>query len=280
LPLAIISPYAQSLTSAPISLARGLVDHNDVYEKRVLVLGNDNIVYTTGIYPGTYVVSSNITLPTNLPNNCVVKITSGCTVLTINTVDEDSGKNFILQNSTIGNITVQTQYPQYFTGFVGDGVNTFNLPPYGRALICNSNKVFWDVVYISSYYNFNGGGVFLLNSNNNYDSGATPLHYSCPLLTNVFNQPTTSGSISSADRTNFGESAAGSYIALTVNDSANSAIVYPNWGCVFYSNTDYAGTLLLNYQNNTKNPVCVNLSSSNAASSVRIYYLGQELGNL
>lgn len=56
--------------------------------------------------------------------------------------------------------------------------------------------------------------------------------------------------------------------------------VYPGWGCVFYADANYTGTVLLNYNNNTKNPVCVNLSSSNAASSVRIYYQNQELGSL
>ena len=36
---------------------------------------------------------------------------------------------------------------------------------------------------------------------------------------------------------------------MSANDKCNDVVVYPNFGCVLYSNVNYAGTVILNYKN-------------------------------
>jgi hypothetical protein len=255
------------------------------FQKKQLYLTDSGIINVSSSYPTPVYYNTNTSVGENLPNMCYVHLTAGCSNITVPSLDNsnDYGKTFILCNRTNASVTVNSPYPSYFIGFVGDGTNSFILPPFGRAIICN-NSSNWDVIYISSYYDWGRGGVYILGSGttgNPYDN-TIQFSYSCPDLTNMLNQPNISSSLTSSDRQDFSSSISGSYTNLNAYafSGADCAVVYPNFGCVVYNNTNYSGTILLNYKNSTLNPVCVKMSSLNAAKSIKIYYFDQLIVNL
>jgi hypothetical protein len=254
------------------------------FQKRTLFLSNSNDINYSSSYPTPVYYNTNTSMAENLPNFCYVNLTSGCTSFTVASLDntEDYGKSFILSNLTLASITINSPYPAKFTGpFVADGTNTFNLPPFGRAIIVN-NSTYWDVISLSSYYDWGRGGVYILGSIGNPYDNTIQVSYSCPDLTNMLNQPNISSSLGSSDRQDFSSSISGSYINLNAygNSSPDCCVVYPGWGCVVYNTVNYTGTVLLNYKNSTLNPVCVKMVTVNAAKSIKIYYFDQMIGNL
>jgi hypothetical protein len=253
------------------------------FQKQQLYLTDSGIINVSSSYPTPVYYNTNTSMSENLPNMCYVHLTSGCTSITIPSLDNtyDYGKIFILCNRTNVSVTVYSPYPSNFIGFVGDGTNTFILPPFGRAIICN-NSSNWDVLYISSYYDWSKAGVYLLGSIGNPYDNTIPISYSCPDLTNMLNQPNISSNLTSSERQDFSSSISGSYINLNAfaNSSPDCAIIYPNFGCVVYNNTNYSGTILLNYKNSTPNAVCLKMSSINSAKSIKIYYFNQLIENL
>ena len=63
----------------------------------------------------------------------------------------------------------------------------------------------------------------------------------------------------------------GSYKYMSANDNCSGVVVFPNFGCVLYSNADYTGTVILNYKNTTKNPICLTPAISDSCS-LKLYY--------
>ena len=257
------------------------------FQKRTLFLSNSNDINYGSSYPTPVYYNTNTSMAENLPNFCYVNLTSGCTSFTVASLDntEDYGKSFILSNLTLASITINSPYPAKFTGpFVADGSSSFNLPPYGRAIIVN-NSTYWDVISLSSYYDWGRGGVWIFgalgSSGNPYDH-TIPINYSCADLTNLLSQPNTSGSLTSSDRQDFGASVSGSYINLNAYayNGVDGCLVYPGWGCVVYNTVNYTGTVLLNYKNSSLNPVCVKCSTLNTARSIKVYLFDTMLGSL
>ena len=257
------------------------------FQKRTLFLSNSNDINYGSSYPTPVYYNTNTSMAENLPNFCYVNLTSGCTSFTVASLDntEDYGKSFILANLTLASITINAPYPSRFTGpFVADGTNTFNLPPFGRASIVN-NSTYWDVISLSSYYDWGKGGVYIFgslgSSGNPYDH-SIPIYYSCADLTNLLSQPNTSGSLTSSDRQDFGASVSGSYINLNAYayNGVDGLMVFPSWGVVVYNTVNYTGTVLLNYKNSSLNPVCVKCSSLNTARSIKVYLFDTMLGSL
>lgn len=115
-------------------------------------------------------------------------------------------------------------------------------------------------------------GIFLLNSSDNVDGGNTPIFYSCPLLTKVLSQSNITGNLTNDDRQDTSISYAGTWINLNANNSANSFIIFPNYGICGYADSDYGGTILINFKNRTNYPVIVNCPISNSCSSVKVFY--------
>jgi len=54
-------------------------------------------------------------------------------------------------------------------------------------------------------------------------------------------------------------------------------LVYPDWGVVVFQNVNYGGSVYLNYKNETQAPVVVTPSTTNGATSVKIYFKGTEV---
>ena len=94
----------------------------------------------------------------NLPNNCYIHLTSGCTEFYFASTDntEDFEKSYIIVNRTTANIIIYPRTSGHFTGAVGDYVSSFNLPPFGRVIVQN-NSTYWDVITIHSYYDWKNG---------------------------------------------------------------------------------------------------------------------------
>jgi hypothetical protein len=251
------------------------------FQKRTLYLSNSNEINYSSTYPTPISFSVNSTMPENLPNLCPVNL-YGITSLTLPSLSntEDYGKSFILSNKRSNTVAVHAGSGNYISGFCGDGTTSFNLPPYSRAIICQTQYHFWDVMYIGTFYDWKPA-VIMLGA---YGSANSTINvsYSCPDLRNLFNQEfgQTSVALGSFDRQNYGEAIAGTYDYMNVNDDMDGAVVYPNWGCVVYADLNYTGSVLLNFKNSTNNPVCVKCSPINSATSIKIYYFDNELVNL
>jgi hypothetical protein len=250
------------------------------FQKRTLFLSNLNEINYSSSYPGVvYYNSTPSTMAENLPNNCYIHLTSGCTEFYFASTDntEDYGKSCVVVNRTTANITIYPPSGGHFTGAVGDYITSFNLPPFGRAIVQN-NSTYWDVITINSYYDAKNGVIALGTSGGYNDTVLIP--YSCPNLTNLFTQQYTSSSLGSSNRQDFTVSAAGTYKYLNAYANIDGFIIYPNWGIVVYNAINYGGTVICNYKNSTKNPVCIDVASPNTGASLKVYYFDQMLEKL
>ena len=245
-----------------------------------MFLSNLNEINYSSSYPGVvYYNSTPSTMAENLPNNCYIHLTSGCTefYFASNNNTEDYGKSCVVVNRTTANITIYPPSGGHFTGAVGDYITSFNLPPFGRAIVQN-NSTYWDVITINSYYDAKNGVIALGTSGGYNDTVLIP--YSCPNLTNLFTQQYTSSSLGSSNRQDFTVSAAGTYKYLNAYANIDGFIIYPNWGIVVYNAINYGGTVICNYKNSTKNPVCIDVASPNTGASLKVYYFDQMLESL
>ena len=231
-------------------------------------------LYATNLYsyPAPVYYNTNTTISSSLSNMVHVNLTSGCTTITMPSIDINEGQTLILSNLTSNSITVNCPSGSSFIGplYVDDGTNTFSLPKSGRAVICN-NGSFWDIIHLSSNYDWKSPGIILLDVNGAYNSTLN-IYYSCSNLTNVYNQPDGSSALTSLDRQDTSLALNGSYKFMNANDNISGVVVFPNYGCVLYSNSSYTGTVLVNYKNTTKNPVCLSLAIYDVCSSLKLYY--------
>ena len=99
-----------------------------------------------------------------------------------------------------------------------------------------------------------------------------PVFYSTPELVNLLD-------------TNVGASAfvgqigtaVGSFEEVDVNDFDDRYLVLPGWGLISYANGFYGGNIRLNFYNDRANPVYVKPTTTNANSSLKIFFRGQEI---
>jgi hypothetical protein len=113
-------------------------------------------------------------------------------------------------------------------------------------------------------------GVYLYNA----VDALFPLYTSCHYNTNVYNQAHTSGTITSYGDTGInGSAGVGNYGLLNLANKDDGYIVHSKYAITVKNS---GGTEILNYQNNTTNPVYVVPSSLNTGYSIIIYYNGSE----
>jgi hypothetical protein len=115
-------------------------------------------------------------------------------------------------------------------------------------------------------------GVYLINSIALTQHISLPIFYSCKNLGNVFGIPS-----ETFTRQLDTEAAAGSYNSLGVADSDNRYLVYPGYGLVVYNDTDYSGTVRVNYKNTSIYPVAILTTNNETGSSIRVYFNNLEL---
>jgi hypothetical protein len=120
-------------------------------------------------------------------------------------------------------------------------------------------------------------GVYVINKigSNNEQNIPTPIHYSISDFNNMMFQPSVSGSVSTPAVT--GGSAVGNFVGLTLSDSDNIYIVYPNYSLIVYDNTGWSGTVYVNFKNTGLNPVTIAPTTQQRGSSCRIYFDEVEL---
>ena len=90
-----------------------------------------------------------------------------------------------------------------------------------------------------------------MNVNGAYNATIN-IYFSCGNLTNVYNQADGSSSLTSSERQDTTIALNGSYKYMSANDNCSDVVVFPNFGCVLYSNIDYGGTVILNYKHTKK----------------------------
>jgi len=118
-------------------------------------------------------------------------------------------------------------------------------------------------------------GVYHVNVIGGQQNIITPLFYSVTYYTNIFTQASTSGALTTPAQT--GGTVVGNWSALSVNNSDNLYIVYPNYSIIVYNTNGWAGTIYLNFKNTTNNPVVVAPTTISAGSSCKIYFDEVEL---
>ena len=143
----------------------------------------------------------------------------------------------------------------------------------------SSETVYFNTPIISlnnnlKYLTIRECGVFLIDILPGNNNTFSELFYSITSLANRTSQTPTSGAIPNASSVT--GTAAGTYSFENISNSDDKYLVYPNYGLICYDSSGYVGTIYLNYQNLTNNPVIVAPSSANSTSSVRIYYKGVE----
>jgi hypothetical protein len=118
-------------------------------------------------------------------------------------------------------------------------------------------------------------GVYHVNVIAGQQNIVTPIFYSLTYYVNIFSQALQTGALTTPAVT--GGTAAGNWGALSINNSDNVYIVYPNYSLVVYNTQGWAGTIYLNFKNTTNNPVVVAPSTISAGSSCRVYFDEVEL---
>ena len=127
------------------------------------------------------------------------------------------------------------------------------------------------------YHNFRNyvAGVYHVNIIASQQNIVTPIFYSLTYYVNIFSQALQTGAVTTPAVT--GGTAAGSWGALSINNSDNVYIVYPNYSIIVYNTQAWVGTIYLNFKNTTNNPVVVAPTTISAGSSCKVYFDEVEL---
>ena len=222
----------------------------------------------------TVLTAASTVLPDDILDNSIIQLNTGSSAVTLPDPATRPGLvlNIYNNNGKSNNITAQ------------NGAN-FRVP--ANALASNfmtvtspwANYTFQalDSVWALMSSNTNeNAGVYMLNGSAT-DFTSFPILYSTPDLSNVFQQPYTSGLTNSpADDT---IPAAGSWGVKNMNNQSNGWVVHNGYGLVGYADVSYGGAVIINFKNTTSNPVTVFGSSSLSIDSVKIYYSDTEVTN-
>jgi len=171
--------------------------------------------------------------------------------------------NFTLNNSkfALGTGSSATLASQIA---IGASSNTVYIPTPLRSIsVIDTNSV--NIPYLTR----RDIGVYFV-----YNNAPFEIPYSIPNLGNRFTQAYTSGNTNYTAVPNTG-SAIGSWAGQNITDLNEQIIVYPDYGIRGFDLTSYSSELI-NFQNNTKNPVTVKTGANFDIASVKIYYKGVE----
>jgi hypothetical protein len=135
-----------NLATTNTNLATNYVDKNNtqiITGTKSFSTVNVTNLYATNVFSTNVPIyyNSNTTISTSL-SNVYVNLTSGCTTITMPSIDINEGQTLILSNLTSNSITVNCPSGSSFIGplYVFDGTNTFSIPKSGRAVICNKGS--------------------------------------------------------------------------------------------------------------------------------------------
>ncbi len=98
-----------------------------------------------------------------------------------------------------------------------------------------------------------------------------PIFYSCYDLANSTGQTYTSGTTSAVSQS--GGSLVGTWSnGLSISNIDNHFIIMPHYGIVAYSGTSFGGSILLDFKNNTSNPITCKCSGDDNVESLYLYF--------
>jgi hypothetical protein len=103
----------------------------------------------------------------------------------------------------------------------------------------NTTPSYWNVTYLTNYGPIINCGVYYNNK--------TFTEFFIPFRTNVESQSNTSGSISTTYRQDMTLSQACTYSPTNYNNVSTTLTIYPNYGIVAFSGTNYTGSVTLNF---------------------------------
>jgi hypothetical protein len=165
----------------------------------------------------------------------------------------------------------------------GDTINS-----NGNITATGTGKVTCKEIECATSFKINGipnCGVYLINTFNS--SGQ---YYSVPLLTSIPTYAsmiyTTTTAITNPQKADGTIGGSASVFSINYTDKDNGYIVYPGYGIIVYNTTatvtttsiSWPTTIILNYKNNTKNPVSVSAPGNvQKGKSCRIYYNNAEI---
>jgi len=113
-------------------------------------------------------------------------------------------------------------------------------------------------------------GVFMMNGVG-VGSIMFPMWKSNPDLSNATNQLLPSGFPFTSSEFTIG-GAVGTWLNWNLENADDAYIVLPFFSVVVYTDYNYAGTIRLNFYNDTDEAICVRPSTINQASSMRVFY--------
>lgn len=110
-----------------------------------------------------------------------------------------------------------------------------------------------------------------------YNPGSTiqaPIYKSTPNTAIWSNQAVTSGAIPAGSYQLLGAAIVGTqqFVAPTSLVNQHLLYVYPHYGILYYSGTNYTGSLVGNYKNTTTTPVLAQFSTSTGKQSIKVFY--------
>ena len=191
------------------------------------------------------------------------------------------GANAIIDASNqivLGTSTESIKIPGSYVGIGGN----YN-PTSGYALDVSGNGNFTGQVNISgtiSWGNYVKGmgipGAWLINASAPNVPMPTPVYTSCTNMYNLFNQTVTSGNISPNDGIN-GAGGVGYYFGYQYFQVVDYVVVYPSYGIIAWDNINWTGSTILNFNNKTSTPVCVEPVSANTMYSFKLFFLGVQI---
>lgn len=142
-------------------------------------------------------------------------------------------------------------------------------------LTFGSDKTFAGYEHVfTPYTNFGTlvAGVFIL-INNAGPGGMIPLPYTIAAYSNITNQQYTSGTVGFQAQSGAN---VGSWQMININDRDAYYYVRPDFGVIVWTNTNFSGTVRLNFKNTYRHPVIVRPDQESEGSSCKIYYKDRE----
>lgn len=232
-----------------------------------------NLIRNTFLKASTLFITS--TLPINFNSSEMENITSITTdeiQCDLNNASSASSLMKISDNVTSGNIEIGKNLNSGSGITVGSLTSGSSTTLNGGNILINASNGKTRFVADSYLMKSFQAGVILID-----DTGTIrhfPVYYSCPNLNNLLQQTNTGGTINAISQS--GGSVVGTWSMLSTNNISDKIILLPNYGVIAYANTNYGGSIIGDFKNNTMNPICFKLSSINNTSSIKVYWNDEE----
>jgi len=193
---------------------------------------------TTGIHTGNVIgnITGNVT--GNVTGDVIGDLTGTASRVNLTALSNQSNDyRIVMSLAASGSAALYTESAIVFNPAVNElRVNRVRCPEIGGIIIVNTNT-------LGEYY---------------------PIYDNVPDLSNI-----QSGMILMEPQT--GSTIVGSLSTVNYSNIITRVVIYPDWGCVAYANTNYSGTVRINIKNTLSKPMCIEPAVNDAIRSIRVY---------